>query len=109
MVSAHLLTVTIRIFVLINSANGANVAPSESLFNYLEGDVDKDRFITQLTLIPDMMKIAFVHSPIKKVTSLRTIGDAMNKSKIYKGMLSEIDKSFENVLHFSCCNITSIV
>ena len=35
--------------LLINSANGENVAPSESLFNYLEGDVDKDRFITQLT------------------------------------------------------------
>ena len=39
--------------LLINSANGENVAPSESLFNYLEGDVDKDRFITQLT---DMME-----------------------------------------------------
>ena len=45
-----------------------------------------------MTLIPDMIKIAFIHSPIKKVTNLRTIADAMNKSEIYKGMLSEIDK-----------------
>lgn len=77
---------------LIKSANGDKIVPDESLLKYLEGDIDKDRFVTQVTLIPDMIKTAFIHSPIKKVTNLRTIADAMNKSEIYKGMLSEIDK-----------------
>ena len=77
---------------LIRTANGESVVLGESLLRYLEGDIAKDRFITQLPLIPDMIKTAFVQSPIKKVTTLRTIADAMNKSEIYKGMLSEIHK-----------------
>ena len=77
---------------LIKSANGDKIVQDESLLKYLEGDIDKDRFVTQVTLIPDMIKTALIHSPIKKVTNLRTIADAMNKSEIYKGMLSEIDK-----------------
>ena len=58
---------------LIKSANGNKIVPDESLLKYLEGDIDKDRFVTQVTLIPDMIKTVFIHSPIKKVTNLRTI------------------------------------
>ena len=76
---------------LIRTANGESVVLGESLFRYLEGDIAKDRFITQLPLIPYMIKTAFVQSPIKKVTTLR-IADAMYKSEIHKGMLSEIHK-----------------
>ena len=43
-------------------------------------------------MIPNnMIEIAFNVS-IKKLTTLRTLTDAINKSDIYKGMLIEVDK-----------------
>lgn len=63
----------------MKSANGETIVLHDYLLKYLEGDINKDQF----TLIPHMIRTAFIHNPID---------DAMNKSEIYKGMLSEIDK-----------------
>ena len=43
-------------------------------------------------MLPDLIRTAFSDSvPIKKVTNVRTIADAMDKSNVYKGMLTEVD------------------
>lgn len=74
-------------------ANGKSESqPDEQLLKYLENDIDKGRFLSQLTMVSDLIKSAFQHNPIKSVTNVRTIADAMNQSNIYKRMLGEIDK-----------------
>ena len=81
--------------LLLRAANGELCAGqgymSEALSSYTEGDIDRARLNAQLLMIPDMIKTAF-DGCIKKVTTVRTLTDAMNKSEIYKGMLSEVDK-----------------
>ena len=80
--------------LLIKVANRETVQPEESLLNYLEKDIDRDRFIVQLSMVADMIKNALQQTPIKKVTNLRTIAEGMNQSEIYKKMLGEIDIKF---------------
>ena len=75
--------------VLIQAANGVILELDDTLLKYLEKDIDLERFSTQLKMVKDMIQIA---NPVKQVTTLRTIADAMNVSQIYKGMLQEIDK-----------------
>ena len=81
--------------LLLRAANGELCAGqgymSEALSSYTEGDIDRARLNAQLLMIPDMIKTVF-DGCIKKVTTVRTLTDAMNKSEIYKGMLSEVDK-----------------
>ena len=77
--------------LLLSAANGAQFQIPEALSSYMEGDVDQARLKIQLLMIPDMIKTAFDGS-IKKVTIMRTLTGAMNKSEIYKDMLSEVDK-----------------
>ena len=79
--------------VLIQAANGVIVALDESLIQYLEKDIDLERFTTQLKMIKDMIQIA--NPDVKQVTILRTIAYTMNVSQIYKGMFSEIDKALK--------------
>ena len=57
-------------------------------------------------MIPGMIKTAFDGS-IKKVTTLRTLTDAMNKSEIYKGMLSEVDKLLKVYFMFPVTSATA--
>ena len=78
--------------LLLDAANGKNSQPDKFVLEYLENDIDQDRFIAQLPMVADMMKIAFQDSPIKAVTNVRTIAEGMNKSSIYKRMMGEIDK-----------------
>lgn len=75
--------------LLLSAANG-ELGISEALTSFLEGDDDQPRLEIQLLMIPDMIKTAFGGS-IKRVTTLRTLSDAMNKNEIYKGMLGEVD------------------
>ena len=77
--------------LLLKASNGIIVEPEEILLQYLEKDINKERFIAQLSMLQDMIQNAQQNS-IKKVTSLQTIADSMNKSDIYKRMLGEIDK-----------------
>ena len=80
--------------LLLTAANGElgqEYQIPEALSSYLEGDIDQIRLKVHLSMIPDMIKTAFDRS-IKKVTTVRTLTAAMNKSEVYKGMLSEVDK-----------------
>ena len=77
--------------LLLSAANGERFQIPKALSSYMEGDVDQACLKIQLLMILDMIKTAFDGS-IKKVTIMRTLTDAMNKSEIYKGMLSEVEK-----------------
>ena len=79
---------------------------SEALSSYIKGDIDQARLKIQLLMIPDMIKTAFDGS-IKKVTTLRTLTDALNKSDIYKGMLSEVDKLLKVYFTFPVTSATA--
>ena len=53
-----------------------------------------------------MFKTAFDGS-IKKVTTLRTLTDALNKSDMYKRMLSEVDKLLKVYFTFPVTSVTA--
>ena len=57
--------------LLLDVANGKPSLPDESLLKYLEKGIDKGRFISQLPMVADMIKISFQHSPIKSVTKCK--------------------------------------
>ena len=69
--------------------------PEEALISYLEKDIDKDRFLNQLAMLTDMIKTAFSSTEIKRVTTLKTIAEAMNECEIYKKMLGEVHKALK--------------
>lgn len=96
--------------LLLQAANGELCMEqgymSEALSSYIEGDIDGARLRVQLPMLPDMIKTAFDGS-IKKVTTLRTLTDAMNKSNIYKGMLSEVDKLLKVYFTFPVTSATA--
>ena len=96
--------------LLLNAANGElHVGQgylSEALSSYIEGDIDQACLKIQLLMIPDMIKTAF-DGNIKKVTTLRTLTDAMNKSDIYEGMLSEVDKLLKVYFAFPVTSATA--
>ena len=76
--------------LLIDAANGKPSTPDESLLVFLEKDINKAKFLSQLTMVSDFIKNASDSSPIKHVTSIRTIADAINTSDVYKKMLEQI-------------------
>lgn len=95
--------------LLLSAANGElgqGCMLSEALTSFLNGDVDQSRLEIQLLMIPDMIKTAFDGS-IKKVTTMRTLSDAMNKNEIYKGMLSEVDKLLRIYFTFPVTSATA--
>ena len=59
----------------------------------MNGEFDMQRLTVQLSMLPYVIRTAFLGSAavIKKVTNIRTISDAMNRSAVYKGMLPEVD------------------
>ena len=77
-----------------NAANGEVVQSLPStVLDYVGNDFDQERLKCQLSLIPDMIKTA-TDGSINKVTHIRTIADIMQRSSIYRGMLSEVLKPF---------------
>ena len=77
-----------------NAANGEVVQSLPStVLDYVGNDFDQERLKCQLSLIPDMFKTA-TDGSINKVTHIRTIADIMQRSSIYRGMLSEVLKPF---------------
>ena len=93
--------------LLLDVANGKPSLPDESLLKYLEKGIDKGRFISQLPMVADMIKISFQYSPIKSVTNVRTIAEGMNQNDIYKKMLSEIDKALKVYFTFPVTSATA--
>ena len=77
----------------VNASNGETVAISDSIIKYFEDYIDPIRLKAQLSMLPDMIGIASNDSiPIKQVANVQMIADAMEKSNVFKGMLTEIDK-----------------
>ena len=73
--------------LLLNASNGETVDTFPSLVqSYLSNDIiDLECLKIQLSLVQDMIKTANSDSiPVTKVTSIRTIAEAMNTSDIYK-------------------------
>lgn len=81
--------------------------PEESLLNYLEKEINTERFVAQLAMVDDLIKSAFQNHPIKKVTTLRVVADAMNENEIYKRMLGEIDKVLKIYFTFPVTTATA--
>ena len=93
--------------LLLNSANGTSVDTlPQDIENILVGDVDVERLKVQLCMLPDVIKTALEGS-IKRVTNVRTIADAMLKSKIYQNMLSEVDKMLTLYFTFPATTATA--
>ena len=77
--------------LLLSAADGNVIEITDAVSKFIEDDIDKSRLSIQLPMVQDMIKTAMDGS-IKKTTNLRTIAQAMDKSNIFKNMLSEIDK-----------------
>ena len=66
------------------------------------------RLMVQLFMLPDVIRTAFLGSAIiKKITNIRTISDAINRSTIYKGMLPEVDKLIKLYMTFPVTSTTA--
>ena len=92
--------------VLIKSANGENYAEElkqvkESVF---KADLDYDRLEKHLGVLVDVIHQALPE--VKKVTSVRTICEAM-KSPPYRTMLSEVHKLLRLYLTMPITSSTS--
>ena len=85
--------------LLLNAANGER-------FWRLFLHTWKVRLKIQLLMISNMIKTAFDGS-IKKVTIMRTLTDPMNKSEIYKGMLSKVEKLLKMYFTFPVTSVTA--
>ena len=71
--------------LLLKAGNGETIdSISPAIQSYLHRDIEQDRLQTQLSLVCDMIKTGGME--IKKVTNVRTIAEAMNKSTIHKGI-----------------------
>ena len=91
--------------LLLDTCNG-DYSTSSSFSDYLEGDVDYERLKVHLSMLSDLIKTVYKDSiPVKKVTDIKTIAEAMEQSTIYKDMLSEVNK-IKNIPYISCdeCN-----
>ena len=77
--------------LLLNAGNGENLDSFHPLVSsFLQNDFDLDRLKTHLSLVNDVIKEANTGSvPVRRVTNVRTISEAMNTSQIYKTMLSK--------------------
>ena len=97
--------------LLLDACNGEDSSTSNSfsdVMHYLKGDVDYDRLKVHLSMLPDLIKTVYKDSvPVKKVTNLRTIAEAMEQSTIYKDMLSEVDKILKIFFTFPVTSATA--
>ena len=95
--------------LLLNAANSQEIEPkSEVVLKFLENDVDDNRLKIQLLMLPSVISTAFASEiPVKNVTNVRTIANAMEQSEIYRGMLSEIDKVLKIYFAFPVTSATA--
>lgn len=93
--------------LLLNATNGEVVQSLPStVLDYVGNDFDQERLKCQLSLIPDMIKTA-TDGRINKVTHIRTIADIMQRSSIYRGMLSEVFKLLKLFFTFPVTTATA--
>ena len=76
--------------VLLNAANGLNYKDQLAIVQQscYKDDFNFSQLESQLGLFADAIKVAL--PSVRKVTSVRTICDAMNAQTVYKSMLSEV-------------------
>lgn len=92
--------------LLVKAGNGETIdSISPAIQSYLCRDIEQDRLQNQLSLVCNMIKTGGMK--IKKVTDVRTIAEAMNKSTIYKGMLGEADKLLKLYFTFPVTTATA--
>uniref|UniRef100_H3A554 HAT C-terminal dimerisation domain-containing protein n=1 Tax=Latimeria chalumnae TaxID=7897 RepID=H3A554_LATCH len=83
--------------LLLTSANEETIKfPTTTLETYSN---DFDRLHTQLLMMPETLKESAKGNKIKKVTSIRTISDAMNVVLVSKRLLPEVHKLLR--LHYT--------
>ena len=80
--------------LLIKSCNGQHVKPSEEFCSMYGKDLQMDRLLSQLNMLPDLVRTVSDQQQygIKSVTSIRTILDLMNANSFSKTFLSEVDR-----------------
>ena len=94
--------------LMLDACNGNDYTSFDDVLCYLKDDVDYERFKAHLSMLPDLIKVAFKDSvPVKKVTNVRTIAEAMEQSVIYKDMLSEVDKVLKIFFTFPVTSATA--
>ena len=90
---------------LIENANDNSMSMPDNLETYLrEAGFELERIKVQIVMLPNVIKTS--STSIKRVTSVRTIINAMAESDIYKGMLPEIDKLLKLYLTFPVTTAT---
>ena len=78
--------------IVTRSCNGAIAKPSDEFIAKYRSDVNFERLLPQLAMMPELVKAANQESSIKirEVTSLSTACDMMNETSIGKVMFSEV-------------------
>ena len=93
--------------LLVNAGNGVLTDSFDpGLQSFLKDDFDLERLKTHLSLVKDMVANAG-EIPVTRVTNVTTISDTMNTSRIYKTMLSEVDKLLKLYYTFPVTTATS--
>jgi len=95
--------------LLLDACNGKqSYTGFDDVTSYLKDDVNCERFKIHLSMLPDLIKTAFKDSlPVKKVTNVRTIAEAMEHSAVYKDMLSEVNKVLKIFFTFPITSATA--
>lgn len=92
--------------LLLKAGNGETVHPLSSLIP--RNDIDLERLKIQLSLVHNMIKTANSEDiPVTKGNNVRTIAEAMNRSDIYKSMLSEVNKLLQLYFTFPVTTTTA--
>ena len=82
--------------MLILSCNGTLTKPSNEFIEMYEGDVDFEKLMPQLSMLPELLNVSNKDSSlaIREVTTISTICELINTTSIGKAM-------FLKYMHFS--------
>ena len=78
--------------MLIPSCNGTLTKPSKEFIEMYKGNVDFEKLMPQLSMLPELLKVSNKDSSlaIREVTTINTICELMNTTSIGKPMFSDI-------------------
>ena len=78
--------------MLIPSCNGTLTKPSKEFIEMYKGNVDFEKLMPQLSMLPELLKVSNKDSSlaIREVTTINTICELMNTTSIGKAMFSDI-------------------
>ena len=78
--------------IIIKSCNGIVAKPSDEIIAKYKSDINFERLLPQLAMMPELLKAANQENStkIKEVTSIGTVCDMMNDTSIGKVMFSEV-------------------